>query len=61
MSALKAMMLAGAVMVATCLTVNAAPVKGTSAQMTQDTMKKGKKMGKMGKKGKMKRDTTTKM
>ncbi|RYE37073.1 MAG: hypothetical protein EOP42_01025 [Sphingobacteriaceae bacterium] len=60
MSGLKAMMMAGAMMVATCLTVNAAPVKN-AAQMSQDTMKKGKKMGKMGKMKKMKKDTTTKM
>ncbi len=53
MSGLKAMMMAGAMMVATCLTVNASPIK-----MTQDTMKKGKKMGKMGKMKKMKKDTT---
>ncbi|RYE31728.1 MAG: hypothetical protein EOP42_10195 [Sphingobacteriaceae bacterium] len=59
MSALKSMMMAAAIMVATCVTVNAA----TPAQMNQDTtMKKGKMgKGKMGKKGKMKRDTTTKM
>ncbi len=57
MSALKAMMMAGAMMVATCLTVNASPV----THMTQDSMKKGKKMGKMGKMKKMKRDTTSKM
>lgn len=56
-SALKAMMMAGAIMVATCLTVNATPV----THMTQDTMKKGKKMGKMHKMKKMKKDTTMKM
>lgn len=55
MSALKAMMMAGAMMVAT-LSVNASPVK-----MSQDSMKKGKKMGKMGKMKKMKKDTTSKM
>ncbi|MGI4749615.1 MAG: hypothetical protein ACRYFB_03180 [Janthinobacterium lividum] len=60
-SALKAMMMAGAMMVATCLTVNASPVKSTATHMTQDTMKKGKKMGKMGKMKKMKKDTTSKM
>lgn len=60
MSAFKAMMMAGAMMVATCLTVNAAPTKGTPSHMTQDTMKKMKKMGKMGKgkMKKMKKDTT---
>lgn len=61
MSAFKAMMMAGAMVVATCLTVNAAPVKGTPA-MAQDTMKKSKmKHGKMGKMKKMKKDTTMKM
>lgn len=59
-SALKAMMMAGAMMIATCLTVNAASVKGNPS-MTQDTMKKKMKSGKMGKKMKMKKDTTTKM
>ena len=59
MSSLKAMMMAVAIMVATCLTVNAAPVKGTSAKMSQDTTKKMKmKHGKMGKKMKMKKDST---
>lgn len=59
MSGLKAMMMAVAIMVATCLTVNAAPVKGTPAKMSQDTTKKMKmKHGKMGKKMKMKRDST---
>lgn len=62
MSALKVMMMAGAMMVATCLTVNAAPVKGTPAHTTQDTTKKMKmKHGKMAKKMKMKKDTTAKM
>lgn len=62
MSALKAMMMAGAMMVATCLTANAATVKGTHATTAQDTtMKSKKKMGKMGKKGKMKKDSTSKM
>lgn len=60
MSALKAMMMAGAMMVATCLTVNASPVKGNPT-MTQDTMKKKMKSGKTGKKMKMKKDTTSKM
>ena len=58
MSAVKAMMMAGAIAIATCLTVNASPVKSTPAHMQQDTMKKMKKMGKMGKMKKMKRDTT---
>lgn len=59
MSALKAMMMAGAMMVATCVTANAAPVKGATSHMTQDTtMKKKKKMGKMGKMKKMKTDST---
>ncbi len=58
MSAFKAIMMAGAIMITTCLTVTAAPVAGT--HMTQDTMKK-KKMGKMGKMKKMKKDTTMKM
>lgn len=59
MSALKAMMMAGAMMVATCLTVSAAPVKGTPA-MTQDTLKKKmrKRGDKMVKKTKMKKDST---
>ncbi|WP_419802602.1 hypothetical protein [Mucilaginibacter sp.] len=60
MSALKAMMMAGAMIVATCLTANASPVKHAT-QMSQDTMKKGKKMGKMGKMKKMKKDTSSKM
>lgn len=58
MSALKSMMMAVAIMVATCVTVNAA----TPAHMTQDTTKKGKMgKGKMGKMKKAKKDTTTKM
>ena len=59
MSALKVMMMAGAMMVATCLTVNAAPVKGTPAHTAQDTTKRMKM--KKGKKMKMKKDTTSKM
>ncbi len=58
-SALKAMMMAGAIMVATCLTANATPVKGTP-HMALDTTKKAMKM-KKGKKMKMKKDTTMKM
>lgn len=60
MSALKAMMMAGAIMIATCLTANANSVKATSTHnMAQDTTMKKKKMGKMGKMKKMKKDTST--
>ncbi len=58
-SALKSMMMAAAITVATCVTVNAAAMP---AQMTQDSTKKGKMgKGKMGKMKKAKKDTTTKM
>ncbi|MGI4021253.1 MAG: hypothetical protein ACRYFA_07085 [Janthinobacterium lividum] len=60
MSALKSMMMAAAIMVATCVTFNASAA--TPTHMTQDTMKKGRMgKGKMGKMKKMKNDTTSKM
>jgi hypothetical protein len=56
-SVLKSIMVAGAMMVASCLTANAAPAKASLIQESRDSLKKGK-TDTMKKGRKMKKDTT---